>query len=74
MATSVRIAFERGDIVIPQDKELIQEIHSIKRDTSIGGRVTYDVEKNERHHGDRFWALALALFEGSASKRSGIWW
>jgi phage FluMu gp28-like protein len=74
MATSVRIAFERGDIVIPQDKDLIQEIHSIKRDVSISGRVTYDVEKNERHHGDMFWALALALFEGSASKRSGVWW
>lgn len=74
LATNIRIALERGDLVLPQDKELIKEIHSVKRDTSITGRVSYDVEKNERHHGDRFWALALALFEGSASKRSGIWW
>jgi phage FluMu gp28-like protein len=66
MATEVRIAFERHRISIPQDRELIQEIHSVKRETSPSGTVRFSVEKNDQHHADRFWALALAIIQAQA--------
>jgi len=72
MATDVRIVCERGNIVIPQDRELIQQIHSVKKETSILGTVRYSVDKNEKHHADRFWALALALLMARPAKRTSV--
>ena len=33
------------------------------------GYSRYDVEKNERHHGDRMWALALAVHAAGITRR-----
>lgn len=73
MATNVKIAFERRNISIPQDRELIQQIHSVKKETSATGQIHYSVDKNEKHHADKFWALALALLAARPSKRARVW-
>jgi len=62
LATLVKIALERRDITLYRDRDLIDQIHSIKRDVTELGNVRYSVEKNEEHHADKFWALALAIF------------
>lgn len=66
-ATQVRVALEKGvpqsdgsyvKLKLPNNRDLINQIHSMKRiPTSTG--VRFDVEKNDKHHGDKFWALAL---------------
>jgi phage FluMu gp28-like protein len=61
LASNVKILFENRGITIYADRRLVNQIHSIKRITGIGGYVRYDTDKNERHHADMFWALALSL-------------
>lgn len=62
MAVSLHREFEkgRGGMLIPNDRDLISQIVSIKRDVTSTGAFRYSTERNERHHGDKFWALALA--------------
>lgn len=54
--------FEKGrsGILIPNDRDLISQIVAIKREVTITGAFRYAVERNEKHHGDKFWALALS--------------
>ena len=54
---------------LPVARELLQQIHSVKRKPTATGLV-FDTERNEEHHADRFWAWALALY-GGAQLRSG---
>ena len=72
MATDIRIAFERRNISIPQDRELIRQLHSVKRETSLYGNVQYSVDRNEKHHADKFWALGLALLAARPGVRPSV--
>ncbi len=62
MAIALHKDFEkgRGGILIPNDRDLISQIVAIKRDVTATGAFRYSVERNEKHHGDKFWGLALA--------------
>lgn len=62
MAIDLHKAFERGrsGILIPNDRDLISQIVAIKRDVTSNGLFRYSVDRNEKHHGDKFWGLALA--------------
>lgn len=62
MAVSLHREFEKGreGILIPNDRDLISQIVSIKRDVTSTGAFRYSTERNEKHHGDKFWALALS--------------
>lgn len=62
MAIALHREFERGPsgILIPNDRDLISQIVAIKREVTGTGNFRYAVEKNQNHHGDKFWALALA--------------
>ena len=73
MATDVKILMERNQLGLVQDRELINEFHSIKKEVTDSGNVNYAVEKNDQHHGDKFWAVALAVFgPGVYRKRAGV--
>lgn len=62
MVIALHKEFEKGrsGILIPNDRELISQIVAIKREVTYTGAFRYSVERNEKHHGDKFWALALA--------------
>ncbi len=60
MAKKMRIAFEEKKIRIPNDPSLVSHILSIKRSANRTNVFSYGSESDE-HHGDKFWALALAL-------------
>jgi phage FluMu gp28-like protein len=62
MAIALHKEFEKGrsGILIPNDRDLISQIVAIKREVTSTGAFRYSVERNEKHHGDKFWALALA--------------
>ena len=60
MALNLKKAFEDGKVIIPNDPLLIADLHSIKRKAGARG-FTYDADRNEHGHADRFWAAALAL-------------
>jgi phage FluMu gp28-like protein len=71
--TDFKILLQRRDVVLPRDRDLVAQVHSIKRRVLPSGKVTFDAERTERGgHADRFWAIALACQKerGPAPKRS----
>ncbi len=61
LATNMKILMQRRDIVLPRDRGLVGEIHSIKRRILPSGKVSFDAERTVRGgHADKFWAIALA--------------
>jgi phage FluMu gp28-like protein len=60
-ATDFKILLQRRDVTIPRDRDLVGQIHSIKRRVLPSGKVAFDAERTSRSgHADRFWAIALA--------------
>ncbi len=74
-AVRARIEFERMHVPIPLDRDLAYQIHSIKKKVTAAGNATYDTEGNEKHHADKFWALALAVWGqvGKVDNTMGVW-
>lgn len=75
MAVLVRRALERNLLDLPdvdasaspkrlrKARDLLDHIHSIKRSAAAGRHSKYEAESTT-HHGDQFWALALAMLCG----------
>lgn len=61
-ATELKIQMERANVILPVNKALAYQIHSIKQKITAAKNVVYDTEVNERHHADKLWALALAVW------------
>ena len=59
-ATDFKILLQRRDVVLPRERELVSQVHSIKRRILPSGKVSFDAERTSRGHADRFWAIALA--------------
>jgi phage FluMu gp28-like protein len=66
-ATYLKTQAERGNITIPTDRELAYQLHSVKRIVTPDKNLKFDNAPTDKHHADKFWALALAL----AAYRSG---
>ncbi len=64
-ATNFKIRMQSEKLGMYLDKNLKQQIHSVKRKVTASGNVRYDVDENEKHHADKFWALVLASEMGS---------
>lgn len=60
-ATDAKMLIQKRKTPLPVDRGLAYQIHSIKRKPTSGAQMQYDVERNEKHHADKFWAWALAL-------------
>jgi phage FluMu gp28-like protein len=52
-----RVRFPRGD----EGKALHRETVAVRRIVTNSGNITYDVPRTSMGHGDRWWALCLAL-------------
>jgi len=68
LAVDLKIAFENEAVAIPRARELTAQIHSIKKTATEAGYARFDTEKNERHHADKFWALALGVHAAGLGK------
>lgn len=69
MATDLKIDMERKDITLPRHRDLLTEMHSIRKTTGAGGKPMFDSEKNAKHHGDIYWATAMANKKDRGPKR-----
>jgi len=63
MANNVKILLQERNLVLPRDRSLIAQIHSIKQKITSAGNAIFDAVRNRFHHADKFWALALAVFK-----------
>lgn len=68
-ATGLKMHFQQRRVPIPVDRDLAYQIHSIKRLVTPSKNLVFDTERNEKHHADKFWALALAAAAASEPKR-----
>lgn len=61
LMTELKTLFDQGKIALPNDRDLLLDLHSIKRIPMPGGGFRYDAERSARGHADRAIALALAV-------------
>ena len=66
-AVELKLKMEKGDVPIPLDRNLAYQIHSIKKKVTAAKNAVFDTERNEKHHADQFWALALATWAARAA-------
>ena len=66
-----KILLQRRDVDLPRDRELVAQLHSIKRRVLPSGNVSFDAERTNRGHADRFWALVLACQKERGPARGG---
>ncbi|MGE0322274.1 MAG: terminase family protein [Polyangiaceae bacterium] len=59
-ATDFKILLQRQDVHLPRRRELVGQIHAIKRRVLPSGKVSFDAERTSKGHADKFWAVALA--------------
>lgn len=69
MAARTRTMFEDRSILIPVDREMREDLHSIRKTVTASGNIRYDADRTDaRGHADRFWALALAIHAAGGQK------
>jgi phage FluMu gp28-like protein len=68
-----KILLQRKMLELPRDRDLISQIHSIKKIVTAGGHVKFDADTNskgQKGHADKFWACALAVRKERGELRS----
>ena len=62
LAVDLRQQFQDATILIPPDRDLQRDLHSVQRIVTAANNMVYAADRDEElGHGDRFWALALAV-------------
>ena len=62
MAYPLKHRFEQCSIRIPNDLEIIADLHKVQRGYSLNGTPIFYAKSDKTGHSDRFWALALANY------------
>ncbi len=72
-ATNFKILLQRREVALPKNRELVAQIHSIKRVVLPSGKVAFDAERTARGgHADKFWAIALATQKERGGGGGGV--
>jgi len=70
-ATDFKILLQRREVVLPRNRDLVAQVHSIKKRVMPSGKVAFDAERTSKGgHADRFWAIALACQKQRAMGRA----
>jgi phage FluMu gp28-like protein len=73
-AVETKLQFQRAHAPIPLDRDLSYQIHSIKKMTTAAKNSVFDAPRSDKHHADKFWALALGIWAGrEADSGTGEW-
>jgi phage FluMu gp28-like protein len=59
--TDLKMLLQQRKVPLPMDRDIAYQLHSIKRLVTASRTLVFDTERNEKHHADKAWALALAL-------------
>lgn len=70
-ATDFKILMQRRDVTLPRTRDLVGQIHSIKKRILPSGKAGFDAERTAGGHADRFWAIALACQKERQAAGSG---
>ena len=61
-SVDLKVRMQRGQVPLPLERDLSYQIHSIKKKITAAKNAVFDTEGNEKHHADKYWALALAVW------------
>lgn len=68
MMVNLKVQLERGEIVLPNEPQLLYSLHMIQRKQTQGRHVQFDADRDAKHgHADAAWALAMAVFDQSVT-------
>lgn len=59
-AKDFKILLQRRDVTLPRDRDLVGQVHTIKRRMLPLGKASFDPSATPAGQADRFWAVALA--------------
>lgn len=66
LAVTLRRRFEDRLLRLPRNRDIREDIHSVKKLTTSAGNVRFDAGHSGVGHADRFWALALSVHAAGA--------
>ncbi len=70
LAEKLKAKFQDRLIRVPPDRDLREDLHSVRRSITASGNVRYEGSSSDSH-ADRFWSLALAVH--AATQRGPLW-
>lgn len=73
MAQGIKLGLQKREFLLPNDKNLHHQIHSIRRIATGGKNFRYDADRDENGHADTFWAFALANTACGNTKKQGFY-
>jgi len=68
--TDFKIRLQKKTVRFPRERDLIAQIHSIKKNVTPAGRVTFDSERDAKGHADKFWSCAIACRKERGEQRA----
>jgi len=66
MASPMRGMFEDKRVRVPGDRELREDLHSVRLERTASGHPRFVAPRTEAGHADEFWALAMMLHAAKA--------
>ena len=73
LAQGIKLGLQKQEFILPSDKNLHHQIHSIRRIPTTGGNFRYDADRDENGHADSFWAFALANLACNNAQNKGFY-
>jgi phage FluMu gp28-like protein len=74
LAVGTKQQFEDRTTLIPDNEQLRESIHSIKRMTTATGAIRFDADRSDATgHADHFWALSLAIHAKTGGPSLPAW-
>jgi phage FluMu gp28-like protein len=61
LAIPVRTRFEDRTIRVPDDAQIREGLHKVRKTVTAAGNVRFEGERDDAGHADEFWGLALAI-------------
>lgn len=74
IAHQLKVDFEGRNLELPADRDLMLQIHSVRKTITTAGNIRLDTDHDEQHHADKFWALALAVHAKSSGGALPFGW
>ena len=69
-SVELKVRMQHREVPLPIDRDLSYQIHSIKKKVTASKNSVFDTAANEKHHADKYWALALAVWAGKTESES----
>lgn len=73
MAQGIKLGLQHREFILPNDKNLHHQIHSIRRIATSGNNFRYDADRDENGHADTFWSFALSNLACGNTQTINYW-